>query len=56
MQLSDKSNAKRKSENMTPIEKALKTWYKPDNPKYKDPLHPTVKLAGEIGELLDLTN
>ena len=39
---------------MTLIELALKTWYEPDNPKYLDPLHPTIKLAGEIGELLDL--
>jgi len=39
---------------MTPTEKALLTWYKPDNPLYKNPEHPTIKLAGEVGELMDL--
>ncbi len=39
---------------LSPIDKALKTWYKPDSPLYRDPEHPTIKLAGEIGELLDL--
>ncbi len=39
---------------MTPTKLALKTWYKPDNPLYENPLHPTIKLAGEIGELMDL--
>ncbi len=39
---------------LSPIDKALKTWYEPDNPLYCDPEHPTLKLAGKIGELLDL--
>lgn len=39
---------------MTPTEKALKTWPPPSNPLYKAPRHPTIKLAGEIGELMDL--
>ncbi len=39
---------------MTPTEKALKTWYQPENPLYNNPEQPTIKLAGEIGELLDL--
>jgi hypothetical protein len=39
---------------LSPIELCLLTWYKPDNPLYRDPTHPTIKLAGEIGELLDL--
>ncbi len=39
---------------LSPTELALLTWYQPDNPKYRDPLHPTLKLAGEVGELLDL--
>ncbi len=39
---------------LSPTELVLLTWYQPDNPKYRDPLHPTLKLAGEVGELLDL--
>ncbi len=39
---------------MTPIEKALKTWYPPDHFLHNDPLHPAIGLAGEAGELLDL--
>lgn len=39
---------------LTPTELSLLTWYKPDNPLYRNPEHPTIKLAGEIGELLDL--
>ncbi len=39
---------------LSSTELALLTWYQPDNPKYRDPLHPTLKLAGETGELLDL--
>lgn len=35
-------------------QKALKTWYTPDNPLYLDPKHPLIKLAGEAGEILDL--
>lgn len=35
-------------------EKALKTWYPEVHRLYRDPEHPTIKLAGEIGELLDL--
>lgn len=35
-------------------QKALATWYKPDNPLHNDPTHPAIKLAGEAGELLDL--
>ena len=34
--------------------KALATWYKPDDPLYRDPRHPLIKLTGEAGELLDL--
>lgn len=34
--------------------KALATWYQPDDPRYLDPRHPLIKLAGEAGELLDL--
>lgn len=33
---------------------SLKTWYKPDDPRYLDPRHPLIKLAGEAGELTDL--
>lgn len=33
---------------------ALKTWYQPDDPRYLDPRHPLIKLAGEAGEILDL--
>jgi hypothetical protein len=40
--------------NLSPTELALLTWYAPDHPLHKDPEHPTIKLAGEIGELLDL--
>jgi hypothetical protein len=36
------------------IKKALETWHNPDNPLYHGFRHPTLKLAGEIGELLDL--
>lgn len=32
---------------------ALKTWYAPDNALYRATEHPTIKLAGEVGELLD---
>lgn len=39
---------------MTPIEKALKTWYPTDHPLHNDPLHPAIGLAGEAGELLNL--
>lgn len=39
---------------LSPTELALLTWYKPDNSLYRNPEHPTIKLAGEIGELLDL--
>ena len=39
---------------LNPTELALLTWYEPDNPLYHNPEHPTIKLAGEIGELLDL--
>lgn len=35
-------------------ELALKTWYSPDDPRYLDPRHPLIKLAGEAGEILDL--
>ncbi len=38
---------------MTPIEKALTTWYKPDNPLYKNPEPAALGLAGEVGELVD---
>jgi hypothetical protein len=34
-------------------EYALKTWYSPDNSLYRATEHPTIKLAGEVGELLD---
>lgn len=37
-----------------PVDLALLTWYHPDHELYRDPLHPTIKLAGEVGELLDL--
>jgi len=43
--------------NFTPDEsqrKALLTWYNEDDPRYLDPRHPLIKLAGEAGELLDL--
>jgi hypothetical protein len=40
--------------NLSPTELALITWYAPNHPLHKDPKHPTLKLAGEIGELLDL--
>jgi len=33
---------------------ALLTWYSPDDPRYLDPRHPLIKLAGEAGEILDL--
>jgi hypothetical protein len=39
---------------MTPIKKALATWYKPDSPLYKNPEPATLGLAGEVGELVDL--
>lgn len=39
---------------LSPTELAKLTWYSPDSDKYRDLLHPTLKLAGEIGELLDL--
>ncbi len=45
---------KKEHKNLTPTELSLLTWYQPDNDKYKDSFHPTLKLAGEIGELLDL--
>lgn len=45
---------KQEHKDLTPTELALLTWYKPDNPLYRNPEHPTIKLAGEIGELLDL--
>ncbi len=45
---------KSEHKDLSPTELALLTWYQPDNPKYRDPLHPTLKLAGEVGELLDL--
>jgi len=45
---------KPKHKDLNPTELALLTWYKPDNPLYRNPEHPTIKLAGEIGELLDL--
>ena len=45
---------RKEHENLTSIELAKLTWYYPDNPLYKNPEHPTIKLAGEIGELLDL--
>lgn len=45
---------KQEHKDLTPIELSLLTWYYPDNPLYKNPEHPTIKLAGEIGELLDL--
>lgn len=45
---------KKEHKNLTPTELALLTWYKPDNPLYRNPEHPIIKLAGEIGELLDL--
>lgn len=35
-------------------QKALTTWYQPDDPSYLDPRHPLIKLAGEAGELTDL--
>lgn len=35
-------------------QKALTTWYQPDDPRYLDPRHPLIKLAGEAGELTDL--
>ena len=34
---------------------ALATWYPADNPLHLDPRHPTIKLAGEAGEVLDFT-
>lgn len=36
-------------------QKALATWYQPDDPRYLDHRHPLIKLAGEAGELLDFT-
>lgn len=39
---------------MTPTEKALTTWYKPDNPLYKNPEPAALGLAGEVGELVNL--
>lgn len=39
---------------LTPTEKALITWYQPDHDLYKNPEHPILGLAGEIGEILDL--
>lgn len=45
---------KEEHKNLSPIELSLLTWYDSDHPLYKDPEHPTIKLAGEIGELLDL--
>jgi hypothetical protein len=36
------------------IQLALKTWYPKDHKLYHDLDHPTIKLAGEAGELLDL--
>lgn len=39
---------------MTPIEKALLTWYKPSNPLYKDPEPFTDGLIAETGELYAL--
>lgn len=35
-------------------QKALATWYSPDDPLHLDPRYPLIKLAGEAGELLDL--
>lgn len=35
-------------------QKALTTWYQPSDPRYLDPRHPLIKLAGEAGEILDL--
>ena len=31
--------------------RALKTWYPPDHRLHLDPLHPTLAIAGEAGEL-----
>ena len=45
---------KKEHKGLSPIELSLLTWYPSDHPLYKDPEHPTIKLAGEIGELLDL--
>lgn len=45
---------KQEHKDLSPIDLALLSWYKLDNPLYRDPEHPTFKLAGEIGELLDL--
>ena len=45
---------KSEHKDLSPTELALLTWYKPDNLLYRNPEHPTIKLAGEIGELLDL--
>jgi len=34
-------------------EYALTTWYNPDNVLYRATEHPTIKLAGEVGEITD---
>lgn len=33
--------------------RALKTWYAKDDPMHLAPLHPTLAMAGEAGELAD---
>lgn len=35
-------------------ERALETWYEPEHPLHSEKLHPTIGLAGEVGELLNL--
>lgn len=35
-------------------ERALKTWYPEGHDLHRHPLHPTIALAGEAGELLNL--
>jgi len=35
-------------------QRALETWYKPDDQRRFDRMHPTLKLAGEAGEFADL--